>query len=89
MRSGYCTNNYGNFNIGSANQGNNWYKQRDDLDKSRSCANFSSTDHHVSECPAYKQGMKSIGFSLEDEEASDIDHENSDIDHEQGLFKSN
>ena len=33
------------------------------------------TDHHVSEFPAYKQGMKSIGFSLEDEEASDIDHE--------------
>ena len=57
-RSGYYKNNYGNFNNGPANQGNNWYKPRDDMDKRRSCANCSSTDHHVSACPAYKQGMK-------------------------------
>ena len=74
-RSGYYKNNYGNFNNGRANQGNNWYKPRDDIDKRRSCANCSSTDHHVSACPAYKQGMKAIGFRLEDEDASELDHE--------------
>ena len=45
------------------------------MDKRRSCANCSSTDHHVSACPAYKQGMKAIEFSLEDEDASELDHE--------------
>ena len=74
-RSEYYKNNYGNFNNGPANQGNNWYKPRDDMDKRRSCANCSSTDHHVSACPAYKQGMKAIGFSLEDEDASELNHE--------------
>ena len=74
-RSGYYKNNYGNFNNGPANQGNNWYKPRDDMDKRRSCANCSSTDHHVSACPTYKQGMKAIRFSLEDEDASELDHE--------------
>ena len=74
-RSGYYKKNYGNFNNGPANQGNNWYKQRDDMDKRRSCANCSSTDHHVSACPTYKQGMKAKGFSLEDEDASEVDHE--------------
>ena len=74
-RSGYYKNNYGNFNNGPANQGNNWYKPRDDMDKRRSCANCSSTDHHVSACPAYKQGMKAIVFSLGNEDASELDHE--------------
>ena len=74
-RSGYCKNNYGNFNNGPVNQGNNWYKPRDDMDKRRSCANCSSTDHHVSACPTYKKGMKAIWFSLEDEDASEVDHE--------------
>ena len=37
--------------------------------------NISSTDHHVSACPTYKQGMKAIGFSLEDEDASEVNHE--------------
>ena len=45
------------------------------MDKRRSCANCSSTDHHVSACPTYKQGMKAMGFSLEDEDASEVDHE--------------
>ena len=45
------------------------------MDKRRSCANCSSTDHHVSACPTYKQGMKAIGFSLEDEDASEVDQE--------------
>ena len=74
-RSGYYKNNYGNFNNGPANQGNNWYKPRDDMDKRRSCVNCSSTDHHVSACLTYKQGMKAIGFSLEDKDASEVDHE--------------
>ena len=74
-RSGYYKSNYGNFNSGPANQGNNWYKPRDDMEKRRSCANCSSTDHHVSACPTYKQGLKAIGFSLEDENASELDHE--------------
>ena len=47
------------------------------MDKRRPCANCSSTDHHVSACPIFKQGMKTIGFSLEDEDASEVDHENS------------
>ena len=74
-RSGYYRNNYGNFNNGPSNQGNNWYKPRDDMDKRRSCANCSSTDRHVSACPTYKLGMKAIGFSLADEDASEVDHE--------------
>ena len=64
--SGYYKNNYGDFNNGLANQGNNWYKPRDDMDKRRSRANCSLTDHHVSACPTYKQDMKAMGFSLED-----------------------
>ena len=45
------------------------------MDKRRSCANCSSMDHHVSACPTYKQGMKALGFSLEDEDASEVEHE--------------
>ena len=30
----------------------------------------------MSACPTNKQGMKAIGFSLEDEDASELDHEN-------------
>ena len=74
-RSGYKKNNNGNFNNGPANQGNNWYKPWDNMDKIRSCANCSSTDHHVSACPTYKQGLKTIGFSLEGEDASEVDRE--------------
>ena len=46
----------------------------DNMDKRRS--NCSSTDHNVSACPTYKQGMKAIGFSLEVEDASEVNHEN-------------
>ena len=52
------------------------------MDKRRSCANCSSTDHHVSACSAYKQGMKAIEFSLEEEDASEVEHE----DFMRGLF---
>ena len=74
-RSGYHKNNYDNLNNEPGNQGNNWYKPRDDMDKTRSCANCSSTVHHVPACPTYKQGMKAIGFSLDYEDASEVDHE--------------
>ena len=74
-RSGHYKNNYSNFNNGTANQVNNWYKPRDDMDKRRSCANCSLVDHQVSACPTYKQGKKTIDFSLEDEKASEVDHE--------------
>ena len=73
-RSGYYKNNYGNFNNGPGNQGNNWYKLRDDMDKRRSCANSRSTDHHVSACPTYQQSVKALGFSHEDEGESEFDH---------------
>ena len=39
LRFGYYKNNNDNFNNGPANQGNSWYKPRDDMDKRRSCAN--------------------------------------------------
>ena len=29
----------------------------------------------MSACPTYKQGTKAIGFSLEDKDASEVDHE--------------
>ena len=45
------------------------------MEKRRSCANCSSTDHHVLACSTGKQGVKAIGFSLEDEEASHMGHE--------------
>ena len=45
------------------------------MDKRRSCAKCSLTDHHVSARSSYKQGMKAINFSLEDEDASEVDHE--------------
>ena len=76
IRSGFFyKNSYGNFNNGPANQCNNWCKPRDDIDKMRSCADCSFADHHVSECVNLKQGVKAIGFSLEGQDASDINHQ--------------
>ena len=46
-RSGYYKNNYGNFINGPANQGNNWYKPRDDMDRRRSCANCNYTGQYT------------------------------------------
>ena len=45
------------------------------MDKRRHRENRSSTDHHVSACPTYKQGIKAIGFSIEDEDASEVETE--------------
>ena len=75
MRLSFFKINHGNFNNGFANHDISWYNLRDDMDKKRSGSNCSSTDHHVSACPTYKQSMNAIGFCLEDENASDIDHE--------------
>ena len=72
-RSGYYKNSYGNFNNGPANQGNNWYKPMDDMDKK--CILQFDGPSCVSS-PTYKQGLKVIGFSLVDEDASEVDHEN-------------
>ena len=47
------------------------------MNRRLSCANCSSssaTEHYVFACPTYKQGMKAIGFDLEDEKASEIDY---------------
>ena len=63
MRSGYYKKKYRNFNNGPANQVNKWFNSTDDMDKTRSCAYCSSTDHHVSACPTYKQGMVSFATS--------------------------
>ena len=45
------------------------------MNKRHTYARFGSTDHHVLACPTNKQGMKKIGFYLEDEDATHIDHE--------------
>ena len=45
------------------------------MDKRRSCANCNSTNHPVSACPTYKQGIKAMGSSLENEDASEVDYE--------------
>ena len=42
------------------------------MDRRHSCAKCSSTEHLVSACPTYKEG---IDFSLDDEDASEINHE--------------
>ena len=57
-----------NMQGGSQPQRSSWYKPRDDMDKCRSCANCGSADHHVADCTAYKQGMKSLGYAPEDED---------------------
>ena len=60
MRSNYFRNKNSNYDNGPANQVNNWYKLRDDKNKTRLCANCSSTDYHVSAFSTYKQGKKQL-----------------------------
>ena len=47
-----------------------WYKPRDDMDKRRSGANCGSADYHVADCATYKQGMKSLGYTPDEEDES-------------------
>ena len=54
-------------------QRSSWYKPRDDMDKSRSCANCGSADHHVADCTTYKQGMKSLGYAPDEEDMSQME----------------
>ena len=58
---------------GSQPQRSSWYKPRDDMDKSRSCANCGSADHHVADCTTYKQGMKSLGYAPDEEDMSQME----------------
>ena len=46
------------------------------MDKQRSCANFGSVDHHVADCTAYKQGMKSLGYTPDEEDMSQMEERN-------------
>ena len=38
------------------------------MDKQRSCANCGRADHHVAECTTYKQGVKTEGYTPDDED---------------------
>ena len=62
-----------NMQGGSQPRRSSWYKPRDDRDKRRSCANCGSADHHVADCTTYKQGMKSLGYALNEEDMSQME----------------
>ena len=75
-RSGYYKNNYGNFNNGPANKGHNWYKPRDIWTKDALVQIAVRRTIMCQHAQLTKQGsMKAIGFSLEDEYASEVNHE--------------
>ena len=57
-----------NMQGGSQPQRLSWYKPRDDMDKGRSCENCGSADHHVADFTTYKQGMRSSGYTPEEED---------------------
>ena len=40
-----------------------------------SIANCGSIDHHMSACSAYKQSVKTVGYFLDDVDATDEDQE--------------
>ena len=46
------------------------------MDKRRSCANCGLVDHHVADCTAYKQGMKSLGYTPDEEDMSQMEEHN-------------
>ena len=54
-------------------QRSSWYKPGDDMDKRMSCANCGSADHHVADCPTYKQGMKCLGYAPDEEDMSQME----------------
>ena len=62
-----------NMQEGSQPQRSSWYKPRDDMDNCRPCANCGSADHHVRDCTAYKQGVKSLGYAPDEEDMSQME----------------
>ena len=58
---------------GRQQQRSSWYKPRDDMDKRSSCANCGSADQHVADCTTYKQGMKSLGYTPNEEDLSQVE----------------
>ena len=38
------------------------------MDKKRSCANCRRADHHVADCTTYKQGVKTVGYTPDEED---------------------
>ena len=43
------------------------------MDKRKSCENCGSADHHVVDCTTYKQGMKSLGYTPDEEVLSEVE----------------
>ena len=43
------------------------------MDKRMSCANCGSTDHHVADCTTYKQRIKSLGYTPDEDDISQMD----------------
>ena len=66
-----CYNYYGNYSGMNTGAGSDCYKPRDDMDKRSSCAKWGSLDHHVSAYSTYEPDMKTIGYLLDDVDASD------------------
>ena len=44
-----------------------WYKPGEDMDKRGSYANCGTADHHLPDCTTYKQGMKCLGYTVDEE----------------------
>ena len=62
-----------NMQEGNQPQRSSRYKPRDDMDKSRSCTNCGSADHHVADCTTDKQGMKSLGYASDEEDMNPME----------------
>ena len=58
---------------GSQQQRSSCYKPKDDMNKRRSCANFGSADHHVMDCTTYKQGVKTSGYTPDEEDMNQLE----------------
>ena len=43
------------------------------MDKRRSCANCGLEDHHVVDCPTYKQGVKTSGYTPDEEDKNQLE----------------
>ena len=54
-------------------QRSTWYKPKNDLDKRRLCANCRLADHHVADCTSYKQGMKSLEYTPDEDAMNQLD----------------